>query len=155
MNKITFVCTANKYRSPVLQYTLQLLLPEVEVSSQGIAQHLPKTRQIASTPSKCKHLNTWASYITCDTVRRQLLLHKPEQYSNNSDTMYIFVSDRHKRKYSTESNCYSISDFIDKKAIDDPLVKSRSSQPMEYIYADIVNVCNNVKKYVDMRVQKQ
>lgn len=150
ITKVTFVCTANKFRSPVLHYTLQQMMPHIEVSSQGIAKSLPLHRSKSLKVSNCKHLKNWSDNITCATVKKQLLSHKQEHYTNNSDTIYIFVSDRHYRKYGNGAvNCYPISHFINKTAIDDPLVKSRNNEPMEYVYADILKVCENVKKCFD------
>lgn len=142
--KIVFVCTANKYRSPALEYYFKDQC-NVPCESMGVMNSLPLTPKQNNKKSGSSTLNSWVNFISNNSVKEKMLLHKSKKYINDVDNLYIFVSDRHLHKYGNNaSNCISVSSFLDISGLDDPLVKVRNGEDASHIDTQIKNIINNI-----------
>jgi hypothetical protein len=74
-----------------------------------------------------------------------MLKHSQEKFKNSSDNLYIFISDKHLNKYAcNEVNCISISYFIEKNKLDDPLVFIRTQKDTNVVWEDIEKIVESV-----------
>lgn len=108
--KILFICTGNKYRSPTAEHILKTLAPSVEVKSAGTSENAGSNHLIAKKMRRCldemgydppsirsrhvsKELLEWADYVfyMAPTHVKFLTENYPE-FSGKYHALYSFDS---------------------------------------------------------------
>lgn len=142
--KIVFVCSANKYRSPALQYLFQEKCT-VRCDSQGTMKTLKNVRNTKKAASNNKELLQWVSSIDNENVRNKMLYHSQLKFNNEKENLYIFIGDKHLSKYAHNlDNCISISEFVDDKNLEDPLVFVRNKKDANKIWLTIEKIVDSI-----------